>query len=424
MTSTLAPQPSGTPTAAPRPVVVPERPALEGLEAKWGAIWDERGTYRFDRSKNRDEVYAIDTPPPTVSGTLHFGSVCSYTQTDLVARYQRMRGREVFYPIGWDDNGLPTERRVQNHYGVRCDPRLPYDPAFSPPGEAGRQAAGAGLAGQLHRAVPGAHGERRGGLRGALPDGRPVRRLVLPLHDDRRRQPGRLAAGLPAQPQSAGGVPGARADALGRDLPDGGGAGRARGARVPGPLLPDRLPRARPGPCTSRPPGRSCWPPAWRSSPIPTTSATSRCSGRLCAHRSSTSRSRYCRIRPPSRTRGRASPCAARSVTSPTSSGGASSSCRSGRSSAVTAGSSPSRPSGSRPSRPARRTSSSRARPRSAPASRWRSWCNRPAISTASPSPPSGWRTSTRRVTSRSRSSRPASGTSATAVAIPVSERN
>jgi valyl-tRNA synthetase len=100
MTSTLSSQPSGTPTAASRPVVVPERPALEGLEAKWGAIWDERGTYRFDRSKNRDEVYAIDTPPPTVSGTLHFGSVCSFTQCDLVARYQRMRGREVFYPMG------------------------------------------------------------------------------------------------------------------------------------------------------------------------------------------------------------------------------------------------------------------------------------------------------------------------------------
>jgi valyl-tRNA synthetase len=133
MTSTLASQPPGTSPAASRPVVVPERPALEGLEAKWGAIWEERGTYRFDRSKSRGEVYAIDTPPPTVSGTLHFGSVCSYTQTDLVARYQRMRGREVFYPIGWDDNGLPTERRVQNHYGVRCDPRLPYDPTFSPP---------------------------------------------------------------------------------------------------------------------------------------------------------------------------------------------------------------------------------------------------------------------------------------------------
>jgi valyl-tRNA synthetase len=133
MTSTLPTTAASTTTPASRPVVVPERPALEGLEAKWQQIWSERGTYAFDRTKSRDQVYSIDTPPPTVSGTLHFGSVCSYTQTDLIARYQRMRGREVFYPIGWDDNGLPTERRVQNHYGVRCDPRLPYDPDFTPP---------------------------------------------------------------------------------------------------------------------------------------------------------------------------------------------------------------------------------------------------------------------------------------------------
>ena len=57
----------------------------------------------------------------------------SYTHTDLIARFQRMRGKSVFYPMGWDDNGLPTERRVQNHYGVRCDPALPYDPAFTAP---------------------------------------------------------------------------------------------------------------------------------------------------------------------------------------------------------------------------------------------------------------------------------------------------
>jgi valyl-tRNA synthetase len=109
---------------------VPEKPSLEGLESKWGEWWEATGTYRFDRSKTRDQVYAIDTPPPTVSGSLHVGHVMSYTQTDLVARYQRMRGREVFYPIGWDDNGLATERRVQNYFGVRCDPSVPFDPAF------------------------------------------------------------------------------------------------------------------------------------------------------------------------------------------------------------------------------------------------------------------------------------------------------
>ncbi|MGY0234265.1 valine--tRNA ligase [Longispora urticae] len=113
--------------------MIPEKPSLDALDAKWSARWEAAGTYRFDRSKTRSEVYSIDTPPPTVSGTLHVGHVFSYTHTDILARYQRMRGREVFYPIGWDDNGLPTERRAQNHYGVRCDPALPYDPAFTPP---------------------------------------------------------------------------------------------------------------------------------------------------------------------------------------------------------------------------------------------------------------------------------------------------
>ena len=114
-------------------VVVPDKPALEGLEDTWSERWEADGTYRFDRTKSRAEIYAIDTPPPTVSGSLHVGHVYSYSHTDLVARYQRMRGKEVFYPMGWDDNGLPTERRVQNYFGVRCDPSLPHDPDFTPP---------------------------------------------------------------------------------------------------------------------------------------------------------------------------------------------------------------------------------------------------------------------------------------------------
>ncbi|HET7328240.1 MAG TPA: valine--tRNA ligase [Nocardioidaceae bacterium] len=114
---------------------VPDQPALEGLEAKWGRIWEEQGIYRFDRSAvaDRAQVFSIDTPPPTVSGSLHVGHVFSYTHTDTIARFQRMRGKEVFYPMGWDDNGLPTERRVQNYFGVRCDPSLPHDPDFTPP---------------------------------------------------------------------------------------------------------------------------------------------------------------------------------------------------------------------------------------------------------------------------------------------------
>jgi valyl-tRNA synthetase len=124
---------------APHPISLPDKPALEGLEAKWNARWQAEGTYRFDRSRSRDQIYSIDTPPPTVSGSLHVGHVFSFTHTDLIARFQRMRGKAVFYPMGWDDNGLPTERRVQNYYGVRCDPSLPYVPDFEPPEKPGKQ---------------------------------------------------------------------------------------------------------------------------------------------------------------------------------------------------------------------------------------------------------------------------------------------
>jgi len=127
--------PATTPTTSPGAGVVPDKVSLDGLEERWDAAWKEQGTFAFDRSATREEVFSIDTPPPTVSGSLHVGHVFSYTHTDVVARYQRMRGKKVFYPMGWDDNGLPTERRVQNYYGVRCDPTLPYDPGFVPPHE-------------------------------------------------------------------------------------------------------------------------------------------------------------------------------------------------------------------------------------------------------------------------------------------------
>lgn len=113
--------------------LAPDRPQLEGLEDKWSTIWREEGTYTFRRPERRDQVFSIDTPPPTVSGSLHVGHVFSYTHTDVIARYKRMCGYQVFYPMGWDDNGLPTERRVQNYYGVRGDATIPYDPDFTSP---------------------------------------------------------------------------------------------------------------------------------------------------------------------------------------------------------------------------------------------------------------------------------------------------
>ncbi|PZF79955.1 valine--tRNA ligase [Jiangella anatolica] len=119
---------------------MPDRPSVDGLDEVWAQRWERDGVYRFDRTRPRAEVFSVDTPPPTVSGSLHVGHVFSYTHTDVVARYQRMRGKAVFYPMGWDDNGLPTERRVQNHFGVRCDPSLPYEPGFVPPASAAKAA--------------------------------------------------------------------------------------------------------------------------------------------------------------------------------------------------------------------------------------------------------------------------------------------
>ncbi len=112
---------------------VPDKPSLDGIEASWIQRWDDDDIYRFDRQAARGDVFSIDTPPPTVSGSLHVGHVFSYTHTDTIARYQRMTGKSVFYPIGWDDNGLATERRVQNYFGVRCDPSVAFDATFEPP---------------------------------------------------------------------------------------------------------------------------------------------------------------------------------------------------------------------------------------------------------------------------------------------------
>jgi valyl-tRNA synthetase len=131
----MAQETQGTDTPTIAPINVPDKPALEGLEAALTQRWLNEGTYKFDPDTTREQVYSIDTPPPTASGSLHVGHMFSFTQTDVLARYQRMIGKNVFYPMGWDDNGLPTERRVQNYYGVRCDPAIPYNPGYRPPTE-------------------------------------------------------------------------------------------------------------------------------------------------------------------------------------------------------------------------------------------------------------------------------------------------
>jgi valyl-tRNA synthetase len=100
---------------------------MNELEQRWHSYWQDRRIYRYDPARGREETFVVDTPPPTVSGVLHIGHCYSFTQTDVVVRYHRMRGDNIFYPMGWDDNGLATERRVQNIFNVRCDPSLPYE---------------------------------------------------------------------------------------------------------------------------------------------------------------------------------------------------------------------------------------------------------------------------------------------------------
>ena len=224
---------------------VPEKPALEGLEAKWQPRWDADAVYRFDRTRPRDEVYSIDTPPPTVSGSLHVGHVFSYTHTDVIARYKRMRGFAVCYPMGWDDNGLPTERRVQNYYGVRCDPSLPYEPGFEPPASPGKQPISVSRPNFIELCA-----------RLTEQDEQVFEHLwkYLGLSVDwsmtyatiGKRAPADFAAGIPSPAREGAGVPARGADAVGRGLPDGRRAGRTRGPRHAGRVSQDPLrPRRR-----------------------------------------------------------------------------------------------------------------------------------------------------------------------------------
>jgi valyl-tRNA synthetase len=100
-------------------------------EKRWDEAWRQAGTYAWNPKIGREGTFVVDTPPPTVSGSLHIGHVFSYTHTDVIVRQRRMLGLNIFYPMGWDDNGLPTERRVQNYFHIRCDPGSDYDAGLS-----------------------------------------------------------------------------------------------------------------------------------------------------------------------------------------------------------------------------------------------------------------------------------------------------
>ena len=232
------------PTPSTRAPRVPDKPTLDNLEERWAAAWEEAGIYRFDDTATRDEVFSIDTPPPTVSGSLHMGSVFGYVQTDAIARYRRMRGWKLFYPMGWDDNGLPTERRVQTYFGVTCDPSLPYDPDFTPPEEPGKEdvpVSRPNFIALCHQLT--ARG--RAGLRGPVATGRAVGRLGAHLRHHRRQKPAHQPAHVPAQPGPGRGLHVRGADAVGRGLPDGGGPGRDGGPRAGRRLPPPALRRHR-----------------------------------------------------------------------------------------------------------------------------------------------------------------------------------
>ena len=111
---------------------IPAKYDHAAAERRWAERWERDGLYRWDPTRPREETFVVDTPPPTVSGSLHIGHVFSYTHQDLLVRFWRMRGKNIAYPMGWDDNGLPTERRVQDLFKVRPNPRLHYDADWKP----------------------------------------------------------------------------------------------------------------------------------------------------------------------------------------------------------------------------------------------------------------------------------------------------
>ena len=298
-----------SPTPLPNRAV-PEKPSLDGLEATWGARWEAEGTYRFDRTAERADVFSIDTPPPTASGSLHIGHVFSYTHTDTVARYQRMAGKSVFYPMGWDDNGLPTERRVENYYGILCDPTLPYVDGYEPP-EKPRQ--GAPRLPAISRRNFIEMCERLTETDEQVFE-ELFRRLGLSVDWRHSTRPSATDSQRTSQRAFLRNL--ARGEAYSADAPSlwditfrmavSQAELEDRERPAPTTTSPSTGPTAPTS--SSPPPGPSCSSAASRSSPTPTTPATSRCSAPPSPRRSSASRSRSSPTTWPSPTRAPASP--------------------------------------------------------------------------------------------------------------------
>ncbi len=93
---------------------------FQKAEMEMRQLWEQEHIYKYQGGKHK-KIFSIDTPSPTVSGKLHIGHVFSYTQAEIIARFKRMQGYDVFYPFGFDDNGLPTERLVEKEEHVRAN---------------------------------------------------------------------------------------------------------------------------------------------------------------------------------------------------------------------------------------------------------------------------------------------------------------